>query len=57
MCVTLCLFSAFSRRVGALQISFVIIIIDQPFSRVAVDIIGPNTPAFQDGDRYIFDDG
>ena len=56
MCVIHCLFSAFSRRVGALQISF-IIIIDQPFSRVAVDIIGPITPAFQDGHRYIFDDG
>ena len=28
MCVILCLFSALSRRVGALQISIIIIIID-----------------------------
>ena len=53
MCVILCLFGALSRRVGALQISIIIIIIDQPFSRVAVDIIGPITPASKDGNRYI----
>ena len=56
MCVILCLFSPFSRRVGALQISIIItiiIIIDQPFSWVAADIIGPITPASEDGNGYI----